>query len=318
MQLSHFKPTRARGFTLIELLVVIAIIAILAAILFPVFAQAKVAAKKTQAISNMKQAGTATAMYTSDYDGAFMLSNSGSIGGPGWGFGPPDTVPGQQMAPYMKNTAILIDPLDPMQSEDARVRDQIQYMNTTWETLTPEQRAYALAVRSNIGYNYAFFSPWRVLPNGYVGSASINEGQVGQTANTLMFGTSIWDRASGGGPIGGGNWVIETPCWQDADGNYLEPLRQYAADNTLASYPGGWSESANSWLVYGGLWPFYNQRSLSNIAPGLQDGQVIIGYADSHVKSKPLNTVVTGCTAYGQSDRKGKVTDRSAFIWDLE
>jgi prepilin-type N-terminal cleavage/methylation domain-containing protein/prepilin-type processing-associated H-X9-DG protein len=56
------------GFTLIELLVVIAIIAILAAILFPVFAQAKEAAKKTQCVAQLKQWGAGFAMYTSDFD----------------------------------------------------------------------------------------------------------------------------------------------------------------------------------------------------------------------------------------------------------
>ncbi|MBA4292690.1 hypothetical protein C0431_06925 [bacterium] len=59
---------RKKAFTLIELLVVIAIIAILAAILFPVFAKAKEAAKKTQGLAQMKQIGTAVQIYMSDYD----------------------------------------------------------------------------------------------------------------------------------------------------------------------------------------------------------------------------------------------------------
>jgi prepilin-type N-terminal cleavage/methylation domain-containing protein len=65
-----------KAFTLIELLVVIAIIAILAAILFPVFAQAKEAAKKTQTLSNWKQLGTAAAIYISDADDTFPLAQS--------------------------------------------------------------------------------------------------------------------------------------------------------------------------------------------------------------------------------------------------
>ncbi|HZH98418.1 MAG TPA: prepilin-type N-terminal cleavage/methylation domain-containing protein [Fimbriimonadaceae bacterium] len=65
-----------KAFTLIELLVVIAIIAILAAILFPVFAQAKEAAKKTGTLSNFKQTGTATIMYAGDNDDQFPLGTS--------------------------------------------------------------------------------------------------------------------------------------------------------------------------------------------------------------------------------------------------
>ena len=59
---------RKKGFTLIELLVVIAIIAILAAILFPVFAQARQKARMTSCLSNLKQLGTGLMMYVQDYD----------------------------------------------------------------------------------------------------------------------------------------------------------------------------------------------------------------------------------------------------------
>lgn len=65
---------RQRAFTLIELLVVIAIIAILAAILFPVFASAKASAKRTVCLSNMKQIGLGLMMYTDEYDGMMPSS----------------------------------------------------------------------------------------------------------------------------------------------------------------------------------------------------------------------------------------------------
>ena len=65
--------SQSAGFTLIELLVVIAIIAILAAILFPVFAQAREKARQTTCLSNEKQMGTAMLMYTQDYDEGFPM-----------------------------------------------------------------------------------------------------------------------------------------------------------------------------------------------------------------------------------------------------
>lgn len=71
-----------RAFTLIELLVVIAIIAILAAILFPVFAQAKEAAKKTTCLSNMKQMGTGVTIYLSDNDDTYLKGYYYELDGP--------------------------------------------------------------------------------------------------------------------------------------------------------------------------------------------------------------------------------------------
>src|SRR5690242_4835664 len=73
------QSSRRRGdaFTLIELLVVIAIIAILAAILFPVFAQAREKARHASCISNLKQIGMAALMYGQDYDESYPMLENG-------------------------------------------------------------------------------------------------------------------------------------------------------------------------------------------------------------------------------------------------
>lgn len=100
-----------KAFTLIELLVVIAIIAILAAILFPVFAQAKQAAKKTTDLSNMKQTATGVAIYLNDFDDNYPLYQSGDFSN--W---PASTRLWSSvlvLGPYTKNYDLLLSPGDP-------------------------------------------------------------------------------------------------------------------------------------------------------------------------------------------------------------
>jgi len=87
-----------RGFTLIELLVVIAIIAILAAILFPVFARAREKARQSSCLSNVKQLQLGILMYVQDYDETFCIANNAN--GKWYAL----------IAPYLKNQQILICP----------------------------------------------------------------------------------------------------------------------------------------------------------------------------------------------------------------
>jgi prepilin-type N-terminal cleavage/methylation domain-containing protein len=97
-----------KAFTLIELLVVIAIIAILAAILFPVFAQAKAAAKNAATISNLKQIGTSGYLYSNDYDDVVEpAQNSGDT--PPIVFFPDGGAYYEALKPYIKNTDIMFD-----------------------------------------------------------------------------------------------------------------------------------------------------------------------------------------------------------------
>jgi prepilin-type N-terminal cleavage/methylation domain-containing protein len=162
-----------KAFTLIELLVVIAIIAILAAILFPVFAQAKLAAKKTASLSNAKQIGLACLMYDIDYDGVFPIGSGNSWWGPtggNWVF---------ELQPYTKSTPLFQSPLDPKNK-------------ATWPTwMLTQPTAVNISYAAN-GYMKWDGSGWGMY--GAIGMAqpwldreSTSETQVTQPANTILL-----------------------------------------------------------------------------------------------------------------------------------
>ena len=164
------------GFTLIELLVVIAIIAILAAILFPVFAQAKLAAKKTASLSNLKQIGLAWTMYSNDVDDYTMPAyySQDYFASTYWWWGylaspsPIDLSKGL-LQPYINSTGIQSDPT---------FRDSVSV--NTLGTL-------------GYGYNYAYLT---VSDSNY-NQNGISQSAVQVPASTIAFGTSAqWNNYS--------------------------------------------------------------------------------------------------------------------------
>lgn len=123
-----------KAFTLIELLVVIAIIAILAAILFPVFAQAKAAAKKTAAISNLNQLGKGLALYLNDYDDTYFFTRETAQ----WAGLTDDPEELEEMAifnvlmPYVKNKEVWYSPEDKLTNKGGTSFATNAYMEYAW------------------------------------------------------------------------------------------------------------------------------------------------------------------------------------------
>ena len=110
---THRAQNVQKGFTLVELLVVIAIIAILAAILFPVFARARENARRASCQSNLKQIGLGVLQYTQDYDEKYPLfhNNFGAYGSAGrrnWA---------QMIYPYVKSQQVFMCPSNPVNSQ---------------------------------------------------------------------------------------------------------------------------------------------------------------------------------------------------------
>lgn len=185
-----------RAFTLIELLVVIAIIAILAAILFPVFAQAKAAAKRSVNLSNAKQLTNAWLMYMTDFDDRFdCATNDESIWQDRGGYQ-------GLMQPYIKNWDIFFDPERNLKSTQTTGPE-------CWSPLNPNGRCLGYA--TNYGFydrganrgNYMAPVPG---PNGEPWWPGKSSTEVVYPADTILLGNTNDERI-----------YTLNPYWQDID-----------------------------------------------------------------------------------------------------
>lgn len=206
--------TVRRGFTLIELLVVIAIIAILAAILFPVFARAREAARATQCRSNLKQVGNAFMMYVQDYDEIYP--DRGGNGGTGLASFR------QRLQPYTKNVAVFQCASNPQK-------------NTIVDAATAD------GVYPAIPRSYAMNARLAIVPMAFL-QAPAQKILAAELVNTNWtdYGSNWWNSAPG-------NWVngfaghSGTANYLFADGHVkaMKPTQTAAPLNMWGHIDGG-------------------------------------------------------------------------------
>ena len=182
---------KRRGFTLIELLVVIAIIAILAAILFPVFARAKESAKKAVCLDRLKQMGLALHMYAQDYDEMFPIGGTIAVPGEWASDGNPKFYFASALWPYVKNREVFYCPSCHAMAQ----------ANQSASTLAGRQWGAALDDTDanwnvgNIGYYYYSFltgnNPFTARILSESGVTWVGTPSASQIANQSDF-TMIW------------------------------------------------------------------------------------------------------------------------------
>ena len=278
-----------RAFTLIELLVVIAIIAILAAILFPVFAQAKAAAKKTSSLSSVKQMSLAMLQYSSVGGDAFPPSDSwgGRSVSAGWNFGGTNWSPWPLLIyDYVKSTAMYDDPLAPRYTPAAGQSGHI----------------YA-TLAGSWGYNNSNLAPWDGTTITTKSAA-----QLAQPANTVLM-TSKYALSESTFTVNGVTWYGAGPMTHVG---HVDPPACNPAPGVCF---GSW-----------GTGGFYSTRIKNNsFEAGAQTGGVsvragngsVVAFADGHASRMSI-----GALAAGTNWRKDvasttvDVNDESKYLWD--
>jgi prepilin-type N-terminal cleavage/methylation domain-containing protein len=252
-----------KAFTLIELLVVIAIIAILAAILFPVFAQAKLAAKKTQSLSNIKQTQLAMLMYTNDYDDVYAYACPQSWWYPsegGWAY---------SIYPYEKNLQILRDPTDPNSTTSV--------WEPSWE-FPPSNPGVVISYVSN-GYMYqntaysTFMYGISGMDQTWMSSHTTTTTSVTNPSSTIAFAVSF-----GRSDLWGCNDMLDGVTWWDYSGGGPGMIPNGNPKNTIGTGPYKAGNGAGAATVV-------NQDPRFGAVVSTYSGGAPFAFSDGHAKS---------------------------------
>ncbi len=290
------SPKRRSGFTLIELLVVIAIIAILAAILFPVFAQAKSAAKRTVSLSNAKQLTVACMMYSGDFDDMEVLSASDSPDGApmrtngGWA---PQSW-SWLVLPYVKSIDLLVDPQAP----------PIVSFGPGWTD------AAVKATAPEYGYNSTYLS-WLSYVNNVRLLVPISATAVAAPAETVFLAAKFGNGETNIEPDAF-YWFLEgsTPT-----SGIISPPDCVTETDPMKWCYGGWGKDG----FYDGTYLMGNQKAGSRTGGvSLRSaGMAIVSWADGHASAKPPGYLAQGTnwSPEGLADST-VVTDRTKYLWD--
>ena len=253
MPLNSYGCKRS-AFTLIELLVVIAIIGILAAILFPVFAQARAKARQTTCLSNFRQIATAHLMYAQDYDETLINAYQG----PGGGYVTyADRWP-QYITPYIKNFQIFRCPDNTVNTDAYDLKQYNNYPPSTTGLLLDRARTFFV----DFGYNASFLSPDQP---GYINNSGVSLAAVQSPASTILGADSSF---SSGivtySESNAGSFVIFPPT--------CLPTSQQVTCHWILSGPNAW---------YGDFAPRHS--GLGNVA-----------FVDGHAKALTVGAITQG------------------------
>lgn len=267
---------KRRGFTLIELLVVIAIIAILAAILFPVFAQAKTSAKKAVSTSNVKNITMAQFLYMADYDGVVAMNRDCNVfafaGGPnlqpcvdGRGYrGWIDLV-----QPYVKNIGVFKSPGDPIQANRIPAGTLDFNGNPMSEGIIwrsrPNDERFGGEYRSSYARNNNFANN---------GTYTANESQMTSPATTILiysFAANSGAGAGGGEGVPGSTFTINRRAGVAPAAGQCRPYDATTTVNNLSSFTPN-------------LPAFARVREERNPSSERYNGVAVYGFADGHAK----------------------------------